>query len=92
MGFTRGHAGTRKPTGRVLKRDGGSRSAFIRTITMTYRLTGHPCNDIWIVGEPEEMAPAKGTAGSPLPVAPEKLVSPQSTHAQTDINMCAVIN
>ncbi len=63
------------------------RSAFIRALTMTYRLIGHPCNDKWIVGAPGKMAPAKGTAGRHLPVAPEKLVSPQSTHTQANINM-----
>ncbi len=66
---------------------GDFRSAFIHALTMTYRLTGHPCNDKWIVGAPEVTGPAKGTGGSHLPVAPEKLVSPQSTHTQTNINM-----
>ncbi len=56
----------------------GFRSAFIRAFTMYYRLAGHPCNDKWIDGAPEEMGPVKGTAGSHLPIAPEKLVSPQS--------------
>ncbi len=51
---------------------------------MTYRLTGHLCNDLLIVGAPEEMGPAKGTVGSHLPVAPEKLVSPQSTNTHTN--------
>ncbi len=54
---------------------------------MTYRLTGLPCNDKCIVGVPEEMGPAKEIAGCRLPVAPEKLVSPQSTATQTSINM-----
>ncbi len=44
---------------------GGVRSAFIRAFTTTCRLTGHPCNNKWIVGAPEEMGPAKGTAGTP---------------------------
>ncbi len=71
------------------KREGGGgfRSAFIRAFTMNYLLTGHPCNDKWIVGAPEEMGPAKRTAGSHLPVSPEKLVIHQSTHTQTNINM-----
>ncbi len=43
--------------------------------------------DKLIVGAPKEMGPAKGTARSHLPVALEKLVSPQSTHTQTNINM-----
>ncbi len=69
------------------KGGGGFPSAFFGALTMTLRLTGHPCNDKWIIGAPEEMGPAKGTAGSHLPVAPEKLVSPQSMHTQTNINM-----
>ncbi len=44
-------------------------------------------NDKLTVGAPEEMGPAKGTAGSHLPVVPEKLVNPQSKHTQTNINM-----
>ncbi len=64
---------------------GGFQSAFIRAFTMTYRLTGHPSNDKRIVG-----APAKGAAGSHLPVAQGKLVSPQAAHAQT--NIILVIN
>ncbi len=27
---------------------------------MSFRLTGHACNDKWIIGAPEEMGPAKG--------------------------------
>ncbi len=50
-------------------------------------MASHHLIDKWIVGAPEEMGPAKGTAGSHLLVAPEKLVSPQSTHTQTNINM-----
>ncbi len=65
----------------------GGGSTFGRALTITYRLTGYPCNDKWIVGAPEEMGPAKGPAGSHLPVAPEKLVSSQSTYTQTNINM-----
>ncbi len=38
------------------------------------------------------MGPAKGTAGSHLPVASEKLVSSQLTHTQTNINVDTVIN
>ncbi len=37
-------------------------SAFIRAFMMNYRLTGHPCNEKWIVGAPEERGPAEGTA------------------------------
>ncbi len=48
---------------------------------------GHPCNEKWIVGSPEEMGPATRTAGSHLAVALEKLISPQSTHTQTNVNM-----
>ncbi len=66
---------------------GGLRSTVIRAFTMTDRLTGHPCNDKGIVGAPEDTGPAKGTGGSHLPVAPDKLVSPQSMHTQTNINM-----
>ncbi len=65
------------------KKGWGVRSAFVRAYTITYPLNGHPCNDKWIIGAPEEMDPAKGTAGSHLPVAPGKLVSPQSMHTQT---------
>ncbi len=48
----------------------------------------HPLQKPWMLstGEneaPEEMGPAKGIAGSHLPVAPEKLVSHQETHTQT---------
>ncbi len=46
-------------------------------LSTTYRLTGSPCNRNWIVGAPKEMGPANGTAGSHLPVAPEKLAKPQ---------------
>ncbi len=38
------------------------RSAFIRAFMMTYRLTGHPCNDKWIDGadgKREEQADSK---------------------------------
>ncbi len=66
---------------------GAFRSAFIRALTMAYRLTGHPCNDKSIVAAPEEMSPAKGIAGGHLPVVPEKLVSPQRTHTQTNTNI-----
>ncbi len=49
---------------KVHKGGGGGdfRPLFIRTLTMTFRLSGHPCNDNWIVSAPEEMGPAKGTA------------------------------
>ncbi len=60
-------------SGRVHKRGGGFPSPRSRAFTMT----GHPCNEKWLVGAPEELGPAKGIAGSHLPVAPEKLVSPQ---------------
>ncbi len=43
----------------------------------------YPCNDKLIVGAPEEMGSGKGTAGSHLPVAPVKLVSPHSTQSLT---------
>ncbi len=68
------------------KKGGWFRSAFVRAFTMTYPLNGHPCSDKWIIGAPEEMVPAKGIAGSHRPVAPEKLVSPQSMHTQAHIN------
>ncbi len=63
------------------------RSAFIRGFVMTCRLPGHRCNKKLIVKPPKEMGPAKETAESHLPVAPEKLVSPQSMHTQTIIDM-----
>ncbi len=63
------------------------RSAFIRSLTITCRLTGHSCNDKWIVCAPEEMASAKITAGSNFHVAPEKLVSPQWTHKHAISNL-----
>ncbi len=69
------------------KGGGGFPLALTRAFTMACRLTGHPCNKPWIVGAPEEMRPAKGTGERYLPVEPEKLVSPQSRHTQTNINM-----
>ncbi len=72
---------------RTQKRGGGFRSKFIRALTVTYRLTDHPCNDKWIGGALEDTGPAKGPAKGHLPVASEKMVSPQSTHIQTNINM-----
>ncbi len=50
-------------------------------------MTAKIWNSKWALGAPEEMGPVKGTAGNHLSVAPEKLVSPQSTYAQLTINM-----
>ncbi len=68
------------------KRGGGGwfRSVFILAFTMAYRLS---CNSKRIVGAQEEMGKAKGTTGCHLPVPQEKLVRPQSTHTQTNVNM-----
>ncbi len=50
-------------SGKYTKGGGGDfRPAFIHAFTMYYRLAGHPCNDKWIVGAPEEMGSAKETA------------------------------
>ncbi len=85
VGLTRVQESTCSPT-----QGGGCFSAaFIHLFTITYRFIGHPCNNKWIVGAPEEMGPAKGTAGSHLLEAPEKLGSIQSTHTVTHINMRA---
>ncbi len=51
------HARSQKYT-----KGGDFRPAFIRVFTMTYRLTGHPRKEKWIVGAPEEMGPATRTA------------------------------
>ncbi len=57
MNFIRG-----QERSRTQKRGGGFRAAFIRAFTMTYRLTGHLCNNKWIAAAPEEMGPAQETA------------------------------
>ncbi len=59
---------------------------------MANRLTGHPCNDKWIAGAPEEMGPAKETVEVISQLRRRNLSAlNQRTHKQ--VSICeAVIN